>query len=847
MQATIYCRVQIVNRIILDVTMIEAAQTNPTSVPSELLFESSVDCVKVLDLDGRLVRMNCNGRSMMEIAEFDDVRGAKWVDFWPDEARGIIRSEMDKAFAGGTGHFSAFCPTVAGKLKYWDVYISPIYRQGQLEGLLSVSRDITKLRQTVDTLNATIADLEMVRHERERSTEFSRGQQQAMELAVTDAPIEQVLHVLTETAEIYLGRTVFASILLADDDCKCLRVGAAPSLSQSFNQAIDGLVIGPNAGACGTAAYTKKPVYIHEIQSDPLCVAFVELADAHDLRSCWSQPILSSQGKVLGTFAFYCGDSRSPTKDETESMGILLHTASLLLERHQEVKERKAAERALKQSEAKFRTIANAMPQMVWSTLPNGYHDYYNDQWYKFTGVPHGSTNGDGWNAMFHPDDQERAWKLWNHCLVTGEPYEVEYRLRHHSGVYRWTLGRALPQRDESGQIVRWMGTCTDIHEQRVAQEALQDLGRRKDEFLAMLAHELRNPLAPISAAAEVLRMAGPNEANIRHISEIISRQAHHMTGLIEDLLDVSRVTKGKIILEMATLDVRDVIAEAVEQIQPLADAKGHRLLVEIPLPRMQISGDKKRLVQVLANLLSNAVKYTPDGGLITLRTRVHDQQVIFTVQDNGIGMSPDLTAQAFELFVQGERTADRSQGGLGIGLALVNNLVTLHGGSVIARSPGLGLGSEFSFALPVIEIGQEKNLDVKTTNQPRLQKSLSVLLVDDNVDAAEILGMLLTATGYDVHIENHPVKALAYAETTITDVYILDIGLPEMDGIELARRLQQIPKMSEAIFIALTGYGQHQDRESTAKAGFSHHFVKPANIVQLTDLLAKISTERRK
>jgi len=366
--------------------MTEAAALSVTKIPSELFFECSVDCVKVLDLSGRLIRMNRNGQCMMEIVDFDDVHGATWIDFWPEESRPKIRAEMEKAYSGSTGHFSALCPTAAGTPKYWDVYLTPILHNEKLEGLLSVSRDITALQQTVETLEGTVADFIVLKHGRDRNAAFALGQQQAMELAVANAPIEEVLSVLTKTAETYLGQTIFASILVSDDECKHLRVGAAPSLPPSFNEAIDGLAIGPSAGACGTAAYRKQPVLIRDIQTDPLCAPFVNLANEHGLRSCWSQPILSSKGRVLGTFAFYCPESRSPTKDETDSMGVLLHTASLLLERHQEAKEHKATERALKESEEKFRTIANAMPQMVWSTLPDGYHDYYNDQWYEFTG-----------------------------------------------------------------------------------------------------------------------------------------------------------------------------------------------------------------------------------------------------------------------------------------------------------------------------------------------------------------------------------------------------------------------------------------------------------------------------
>jgi PAS domain S-box-containing protein len=387
---------------------------------------------------------------------------------------------------------------------------------------------------------------------------------------------------------------------------------------------------------------------------------------------------------------------------------VLVGAGSLVADRQQgfavviDISATRVAEHALAASEARFRAITNAMPQMVWSTLPDGFHDYYNDQWYAFTGVPHGSTDGEGWNDMFHPDDQAAAWAKWGHSLATGERYEIEYRLRHHSGTYRWVLGRALPVVDDNGVIQRWMGTCTDIHEHKLTADALRDADVRKDEFLAMLGHELRNPLAPISSAAALLPLAKGDPARIEQIGRVIARQSAHMTGLIDDLLDVSRVTRGIIELERRDVVVRLLVDEAVEQVRPLVDARSHTLDIIDHAPGMGVVGDAKRLVQVISNLLSNAARYTPAGGHITVSIGVVGDAVRIAVRDNGIGMSPDLIVSAFELFRQGTRTPDRSQGGLGIGLALVNRLVKLHGGQVEASSAGEGLGSEVAVTFPL-------------------------------------------------------------------------------------------------------------------------------------------------
>jgi signal transduction histidine kinase len=273
--------------------------------------------------------------------------------------------------------------------------------------------------------------------------------------------------------------------------------------------------------------------------------------------------------------------------------------------------------------------------------------------------------------------------------------------LRHHGGGYRWVLGRALPVRDEEGLIVRWMGTCTDIHAHKLTEDALREADQRKDDFLAMLGHELRNPLAPIRSAASLLPLAKADPERIEHIGRVIARQSTHMAGLLDDLLDVSRVTRGMVTLCKQEVAVRLLVDEAVEQARPLIEARAHTFALVDETAGAVVHGDRKRLVQVLSNLLSNAAKYTPPGGHVQVRVTPDDAMVRIAVSDNGVGMAPDLVASAFELFRQGARTPDRSQGGLGIGLALVRSLVLLHGGQVGASSPGEGMGSEVVVAFP--------------------------------------------------------------------------------------------------------------------------------------------------
>ncbi|MBG6075560.1 PAS domain-containing protein [Polaromonas sp. CG_9.11] len=513
-----------------------------------------------------------------------------------------------------------------------------------------------------------------------------------------------------------------------------------------------------------------------------------------------------------------------------------------------DVTEHARAEDALRQTVLKYHTIANAIPQIVWGTQPDGFHDYYNQQWYDYTGVARGATHGEAWKELFHSEDLLLAVEKWRHCMATGEFYEVEYRLRHHSGQYRWVLARARPMRDAQGLIVRWVGTCTDIHEQKLAQQGLQHADRLKDEFLAMLAHELRNPLAPIATAADLLSRGTLDQSGVLQLSEVISRQARHMTRLIDDLLDVSRVTRGQVKLDRQPVDLKTIANEALEQIRPLLEAKAHHLDIQLSPECTQVMGDRLRLVQVLVNVLGNAIRYTPNGGRIDLRMLADDGHLTLRVLDNGIGMSSELLEVAFELFTQGERSSDRSQGGLGIGLALVRSLVQLHGGSVKAHSDGIGRGSEVTVVLPRLAQDHEQHgVDAGAAACGPEGTPLRILVVDDNVDAARLLGMFIELLGHEVFVQFHPADAIECARRVLPHLCLLDIGLPDMDGYTLARQLRLIPGMQTAVLAAVTGYSQPRDKQAAFAAGFNFHFAKPIDSGQLQVWLAQVTEQARR
>jgi PAS domain S-box-containing protein len=440
-------------------------------------------------------------------------------------------------------------------------------------------------------------------------------------------------------------------------------------------------------------------------------------------------------------------------------------------------------------------------------------------------------------------------WDIWPELVgtVVGDLFEqvkqtrttevVEVPYAFHDGESRCIESRAYPSID--GGLAFFFRNIT---ERKAAQQKLEEADRRKDEFLAMLAHELRNPLAPIGAAAELLQIVELDQRRVHQTSRIIGRQVRHMTSLVDDLLDVSRVTRGLVELDNTLLDIRQIVNDAVEQVTPLIQFRRHRLALQLPAQTITVKGDRKRLVQVVTNILNNAAKYTHEGGDIALKVDRLAGHVVIEVSDNGIGMSPELVGHAFDLFSQAARSSDRSSGGLGLGLALVKSLIDLHEGTVTCESAGLGKGSRFSVCLPCLA-GQPSQAEQQNaeTMTPMTTGSLRVLVVDDNADAALLLAMLLEASGHEVMVEYGSRRALDVAKRMAPQVCLLDIGLPEMDGNELAQCLRAQPETAKSVLIAVTGYGQAQDRMQTKAAGFDHHLVKPVDMQKLGSLLAEV------
>jgi signal transduction histidine kinase len=388
----------------------------------------------------------------------------------------------------------------------------------------------------------------------------------------------------------------------------------------------------------------------------------------------------------------------------------------------------------------------------------------------------------------------------------------------------------------------------SEIAQRKRAEEKLRDADRCKDEFLAMLAHELRNPLAPIRNSLHILQLHMPEDESLRRPLEVIDRQSRQLAGLVDDLLDVSRITRGRINLRLQTLELAPIVDQAVETSRPLLEARRHYFHIQLPDEPIYVRADSTRLAQVILNLLNNAAKYTDEGGYIRLSVERSGDEVVLRVRDNGIGIAPEMLPKIFELFAQGERTLDRSQGGLGIGLTLVRRLVELHGGRVQAFSEGLGHGSEFAVRLPIVQKSDAlregndtvENLSSLAAGQSTLASRWRVLIVDDNRDSADSLSTLLQMLGYDAYTAYDGESGLSKAKQFSPDIALLDIGLPRLSGLEAARQIRNDPGLRDAFLIAMTGYGQEEDRRRSLEAGFNAHLVKPVDLDELQTLLER-------
>jgi len=454
-----------------------------------------------------------------------------------------------------------------------------------------------------------------------------------------------------------------------------------------------------------------------------------------------------------------------------------------------------------------------------------------------------GQTTYEDFEALIHPSDRIVVEATRDTALRNRQPFEVEFRIVLPSGAVRWVYSKGGAVYDADGRPVRVLGNDMDITERKRAEEALREVDRHRSEFLAILAHELRNPLAPIRTAAEVLRQSPADDQRGKlEAIEAIVRQVGQMTILIDDLLDESRIAQGKIALRPADVDVTDVVRQTVSACQPLFDDGGIELDVTYPSRPVVTRCDQTRLAQVIQNLLSNAAKFTPSGGRVRLTVELANDQAIIRVTDNGIGIGRDDLPRVFDRFVQLDTSLERAQGGLGLGLSLVKTLVELHGGTVVAHSGGVGHGAEFVVTLPAPPQAVRVKETVQAPSPPRSAAATAqkkrILVVDDNRDSATAMAMLLGIGGHETRVAHDGVEAVTTAEQFGPEIVLLDLGLPKLNGYEVALRLRAMPGGAAMVIAALTGWGQDSDRQRTTQSGFDVHLVKPVDPAVLLELV---------
>ncbi|MEH1944875.1 MAG: PAS domain-containing protein [Nostoc sp.] len=755
------------------------------------ILDSSSDCIKVLSLDGRLLYMNTGGLCLMEIDDLNSYLNIEWLCFWEGSYRQQAEQALAAAKTGEVSIFRGYCPTAKGTPKWWEVVVSPILdASGQLERILLISRDITERKKTELLLQESEARLKLA--------------YKATQSGVWDWDIiRNSAHVSEEYCNLF---------------------GFDPTTEEvSFEQWLSRLHPDDRNFANEIVSRTIQ-------QQQEYYETDYRILHPDGIR--W----LAARAKV-----FY------------DAAG----NAVRMLGNVQDITDRKQVEEALRQSEERYRCLAELIPQLVWTANTEGALLDANQRWLEYTGLTPEQAHTVGWKEVVHPEDVLILAQKWSEAVEQGTSYQAEGRMRRSDGVYRWHLHQAIPQKDKQGQIVKWFGSATDIEAQKqleaerdrlfqleqAARAEAERANRIKDEFLAILSHELRSPLNPILGWTKLLQTRKFSETKTAEALATIERNAKLQTQLIDDLLDVAKILRGKLSIDATPVNLAFVIESAIDTVRTAAVAKS--ILLHPVLPNIgQVSGDSNRLQQIVWNLLSNAIKFTPNGGRVEIRLQQLDNQAKIIVSDTGKGINPEFLPYIFESFRQEDVSITRKYGGLGLGLAIVRQLVEAHGGTIAADSPGEGFGATFTVQLPLLNVEPEIKQTDKLSQQALELTGIRVLTVDDDPDARELLTVLLTEYGAQVLTVSSAAEVLANLESFQPDVLVSDIGMPEVDGYSLIQQIRTLTpeKGGHIPAIALTAYARVDDYQQAITSGYQRHVTKPLDPEELVQAVVALA-----
>ncbi len=692
----------------------------------------------------------------------------------------------------------------------------------------------------------------------------------------TERPIDDSAAPIKDAHGIVIGCVlIFRDVSQQHESLRALEQSEARKTAM-FETALDcivsidqtGTIFEFNAAAERTFGHRREDVLGRELAAILIPPAFRELH-----RQGLARYLVTGEGPVLNqrleVSALRADGTEFPVELTVTRIpvdGPPLFTAYL-----RDISARKLGEASLRESEARYRAIGEAIDYGVWMCDAKGHNTYVSESFLRLVGISQQQCSDFGWADVLHPADSEKTILAWQECVRSGGVWDREHRFRGVDGEWHFVLARGVPIRSDTGQVIGWAGINLDISRLKRAEQSLREADHRKDEFLAMLAHELRNPLAPIRNAVQVLRLTGGTEQTVQSVSEMMERQISQLVRLVDDLLDISRITTGKIELRRERIELASVVNHAVEACHSLYSSMDHELTVSLPPQPITLNADSTRLTQVVGNLLNNACKFTDKGGRIELAVCIegpatHDKSgengvsrmdhsntshtavlapvAVIRIRDNGIGIAADQLPRIFEMFVQVDTSLERSVSGLGIGLTLVKNLVEMHDGTITVQSAGVGNGSEFVVRLPIADFrlpNEEPGDDANRQSKIESQKSRRILVVDDNRDAAISLALLLKLAGNETQTRFDGRAAVEAAASFQPDVVLLDIGLPKLNGYEAARMIREQPQGKTIVLVALTGWGQAEDRRKSREAGFDGHMVKPVDLDALKTLLIEL------